>query len=443
MDDYYLSLFGATIRVIPPSFGDNMFLVLAGILFLASGFVSASEVSFFSLKPKDHNEIEDELHHNDSSIQRLLSRSKHLLATILILNNLINVSIIILCNHFFTAVFDFSSAPWLGFVMQTGLLTFLLLLFGEIMPKIYASQHSLHFSRIASPILSFFDRLFNPLSSLLVRSSGIFNRVGSEKGESISLDVLSQALELTSNESDDDKQMLEGIIRFGDKSAKEIMTARLDISALNINLTFKEVIAYVVECGYSRIPVYVHSQDTIKGILYVKDLLPHINKPDGFKWQTLIRAPYFVPETKKVDSLLEDFQTNKIHMAIVVDEYGGTSGVVTMEDILEEIVGDINDEYDEEETIFTKQKDGSYLFDAKTSIEEFCRILDLDYETFEEVSGDADTLAGMILELKGEFPLQNEVVVWDDHSFEVIELDKRRIKKLKYKPFDPQDVRTD
>lgn len=432
MDDYYLSILGNSVRVIPPTVEAIEAIAFAAVLLFASAFVSASEVAFFSLKPSDLNRMEEEGHERDSSLTRLLGRSQHLLATILILNNLFNVSIIILCNYFFIQVFDFTQTPVIGFVIQTILLTFLLLLFGEVMPKLYASQHALRFSRFSAPVISFFERLFRPFTNLLVHSTGAINRVMMYKNENISLDQLSQALELTSDKLEEEKMMLEGIIRFGDKTAREIMTSRLDMTTLSQKLTFRQVMDAIVECGYSRIPVFDVTQDNIKGILYVKDLLPHINKPDTFRWQSLIRAAFFVPESKKVDGLLEDFQKNKIHMAIVVDEYGGTSGLVTLEDILEEIVGDINDEYDEEEIAYVKQNDGSYLFDAKTSIEEFCKIVEIDLDTFDLVSGEADTLAGMILEIKGEFPSVGESVHFHEHEFVVVELDQRRIKKLKY-----------
>lgn len=432
MDDYHLFLWDATIRITPPTLGAIVALAAAGLLLFGSAFISASEVAFFSLKPKDRSQLDEQTHRNDPYLLRLLQQSQHLLATILILNNFINVSIIILCNYFFVSVFDFSDAPVVGFVLQTLLLTFLLLLFGEVMPKIYAQNYPLKFSRFSSPVLIFFDALLRPFSNILVRSTSIFRKMVDKKNENFSLNDLSHVLDLTTDETDEDKQMLAGIIRFGDKTVKEVMTARLDISAFDHHLSFREVLHFIVDCGYSRIPVYAGSQDTIKGILYIKDLLPHIHKPDNFRWQTLIRNAYFVPETKKVDGLLEEFQTNKIHIAIVVDEYGGTSGLITLEDILEEIVGDINDEYDDDEKHLTRMNDGSYLVDAKTSIEEFCRDLDLDVETFDSVSGEADTLAGMILEIKGEFPLHKEVVEYKGHRFEVIELDKRRIKKLKY-----------
>ena len=420
------------VTVTTPSFGAIVAIVLAVLLLFASGFVSASEIAFFSLSPNDLSEIEEEEHPSDKRIMSLLKDSERLLATILISNNFVNVTIIMLCNFFFAQVVDFGGSVIVEFLVITVILTFLLLLFGEIMPKIYSAQHTLRFTRFAAPVLALLEKVFRPLSSLLVRSTFIVNKCVSKKNYNISVGELSQALELTDkSEISEESNILEGIIRFGGETAKEVMTSRLDMVDLDVTATFTEVLDCVVENGYSRVPVYEDSQDNIKGILYIKDLLPHLKKDDTFKWQSLIRPAYFVPETKMIDDLLRDFQANKIHIAIVVDEFGGTSGIVTMEDIIEEIVGEINDEYDEEEHSYVKINDHTYVFEAKTQLSDFYKILHIDTDAFEDVEGDADTLAGLLLEIKGDFPKLHEQLEYGDFLFEVLEMDARRILTVK------------
>ena len=420
------------VTVYPPSVGAIVAITLAILLLFASGFVSASEIAFFSLSPNDLSEIEEEEHPSDRRITDLLKDSERLLATILISNNFVNVTIIMLCNFFFAEVVDFGHAVIVEFLVITVVLTFLLLLFGEIIPKIYSAQHTLKFCRFAAPVLMVLRKVFSPLSNLLVRSSFIVNKCVAKRNYNISVDDLSQALELTDKaEISEESNILEGIIRFGGETAKEVMTSRLDMVDLDITSTFKEVLDCVVENGYSRVPVYEDSRDNIKGILYIKDLLPHLKKGEDFQWQSLVRPAYFVPETKMIDDLLRDFQANKIHIAIVVDEFGGTSGIVTMEDIIEEIVGEINDEYDEEERSYVKVNDHTYVFEAKTLLSDFYKIVKIDSETFEDVVGDADTLAGLLLEIKGEFPKLHEKLEYDNFLFEVLEMDARRILKVK------------
>ena len=421
------------VTVTPPSVGAIIALVLATLLLYASGFVSASEIAFFSLSPSDLSEIEEEKSSADKHIKALLNDSERLLATILISNNFVNVTIIMLCNTFFASVVDFGNAKILEFLVITVILTFLLLLFGEIVPKIYSAQHTLAFARKAAPVISVLRSMFWPLSSVLVRSSFFINKVAqSKKTHSLSVDELSQALELTDkNEISEESNMLEGIIRFGEETAKEVMTPRLDMVDLDIEAPYEEVLHCIVENAYSRIPIYEDTRDNIKGILYIKDLLPYLDKGADFKWQTLIRPAFFVPETKMIDDLLHDFQTNKVHMAIVVDEFGGTSGIVTMEDLIEEIVGEINDEYDDEERSYVKLSANIYVFEAKTLLSDFYKIMKIDSDEFDKVSGDADTLAGLLLELKGEFPALHEVIKFMNYSFEVLEMDARRILKIK------------
>lgn len=413
--------------------GAMIALILAILLLYASGFVSASEIAFFSLSPSDLSKIEENEHPSDSRIKALLDDSERLLATILISNNFVNVTIIMLCNFFFASVIDFGDAKLLEFLLITVVLTFLLLLFGEIMPKIYSAQNTLKFCRKAAPVISVLLSVFKPVSNLLVHSTFLINKLTRKrKVPNLSVDDLSQALELTDkNEISEESNMLKGIIRFGEETAEEVMTSRLDIVDLEINTPFPDVIKCIVDNAYSRIPVYEESRDNIKGILYIKDLLPYLDKGADFKWQNLIRPAYFVPETKMIDDLLRDFQANKIHIAIVVDEFGGTSGIVTMEDIIEEIVGEINDEYDEEERTYVKISENVYIFEGKTLLSDFYKLAEIDPDDFESVAGDADTLAGLLLELKGEFPILHEVINFDRYRFEILEMDARRIVKVK------------
>ena len=331
------------------------------------------------------------------------------MATILITINLANVAFIILGSFFFFSVFRFL-ASWVQFGLLAAALSLLILLFGEIVPKMYASQRALAFCRFAASGMEMCRSVCYPLASVMMRSTALWDRyVGRRRGHALSVDDLSHALELTDKtELSEDNNILEGIIRFGEETAKEIMTSRLDVVDLEIHTPFKEVLKCIVENVYSRIPVYGETRDNIKGILYIKDLLPHLSKGDNFRWQSLIRPAYFVPETKMIDELLRDFQANKIHIAIVVDEFGGTSGIVTMEDVIEEIVGEIRDEYDDEEHTYVALNDHEWVFEAKTQLIDFYKITKIDEEEFEEVAGDADTLAGLLLELKGEFPALHE-----------------------------------
>lgn len=428
------------ITVQTPSFSAIVALVLASLLLLASGFASASEIAFFSLTPSDLSEIEEGDHPSDDKISRLLGNSERLLATILITNNFVNVTIIMLCNFFFMSVFVFHS-QLAEFLILTVILTFLLLLFGEIMPKIYSAQKTLKFCRFAAPVIWGLQKVFAPLSSLLVHSTAFLNKHFARKNHNISVDELSHALELTDKaELKEENNILEGIIRFGGETAKEVMTSRLDMVDLDIRASFKEVMHCVIENAYSRIPVYSGSRDNIKGVLYIKDLLPHVNKGEAFRWQSLIRPAYFVPETKMIDDLLRDFQANKIHIAIVVDEFGGTSGIVTMEDIIEEIVGEIHDEYDDEERTHVVLNDHTWIFEAKTQLTDFYKITKVNEDDFEEVDGDADTVAGLLLEIKGEFPALHERVVYKNYTFEVLAMDNRRILKVKFTVNEPEAV---
>ena len=432
MDSDYISELFRQVNVQDLTTGPVIALALAVLLLFASGFISASEVAFFSLKPNDINRIKEGNHPADSVILDLLNNSEFLLATILIANNFVNVAIVMLCTYGINEWLDFSNVPMLGFVLETIVLTFLLLLFGEIMPKIYAKQNTLPFIHKAAPTLLNIQKICKPLAALLVHSTSTINKTLAKKKYDISVDELSKALELTSKAIPEEKEMLAEIIKFYNKTADEIMTSRLDMEDLDIKANFKEVIDTIIKCGYSRIPVYSGTEDNIKGILYIKDLLPYLDKPETFRWQSLIRPAYFVPETKKIDDLLEEFRTNKIHMAIVVDEFGGTSGIVTMEDILEEIVGEISDEYDEDEKQYIRLADGSYIFEAKIQLTDFFRATDTDPADFEKITEEVETLAGLLLEIKGDFPRRREVIEYKNYRFQILEMDNRRILKVKF-----------
>lgn len=439
MDSDYISEIFSQVGVQDLTAGPVIALALAVLLLFASGFISASEVAFFSLKPNDINRIKEGNHPADSVILDLLNNSEFLLATILIANNFVNVAIVMLCTYGINEWLDFSNVPMLGFILETIVLTFLLLLFGEIMPKIYAKQNALSFIHKAAPTLLTLRKFCKPLAALLVHSTSTINKSLGKKKYDISVDELSKALELTSKAIPEEKEMLAEIIKFYNKTADEIMTSRLDMEDLDIKANFKEVIDTIIKCGYSRIPVYSGTEDNIKGILYIKDLLPYLEKPETFRWQSLIRPAYFVPETKKIDDLLEEFRTNKIHMAIVVDEFGGTSGIVTMEDILEEIVGEISDEYDEDEKQYIRLADGSYIFEAKIQLTDFFRATDTDPADFEKITEEVETLAGLLLEIKGDFPRRREVIEYKNYRFQILEMDNRRILKVKFNLINPAE----
>ena len=429
--DSFLVDFSSYISVNPIDINVVVAILLVIFLLLLSGFASASEIAFFSLSPTDVESLDPDKSSSDKLIELLRDDSERTLATVLITNNLVNVAVIMLCNYIFGSLFTFG-AEWLQFLCVTILLTFLLLLFGEIIPKVYSRRRPLAFCRKAVKGIMFFRRLFWPIETILLKSGAFAEKVIQKENRQLSVDELEQALELTDKEEIKDEQsMLQGIIRFGDETAKEIMTSRQDIVDLDIRCSYDTVLKCIVENNYSRIPVYQDNQDNIRGVLYIKDLLPHLSKGSNFRWQSLIRPPYFVPETKKIDDLLRDFQENKVHIAIVVDEFGGTSGIVTLEDILEEIVGEINDEFDEDERNYTKLASNTYLFEGKTLLKDFLKILNLPDDEFDDIEGDADSLAGLLLEIKGDFPAVHEVLIYKDYKFEVLEIEERRISKVK------------
>ena len=417
----------------PISLGVVIAILITIVLLGLSAFASASEIAYFSLSPSDLSELSEERTEQDKAINMLRDDSERTLASILITNNFVNVTIIMLCNYIFTSLVYFGEkAYWLQFLIVTVLLTFLLLLFGEIIPKVYSREDPLAFCRRSVSGILFFRRLFWVFESILLRSGFLASKVIKNDQQMLSVDELEHALELTDkNDIKEEQKMLQGIVRFGDETVREVMTSRQDIVALNINSSFSDVLKSIVENNYSRIPVYQNNDDNIKGVLYIKDLLPHLTKPTSFKWQTLMRPPHFVPETKRLDDMMKDFKENKVHIAIVVDEFGGTSGLITLEDILEEIVGEINDEYDEEDTSYSKLNYNTYVFDGKTLLSDVTRILEVDDDYFSEIEGDADSLAGLLLEIKGDFPTMHERIEYRNFMFEILKVDGRRISKVK------------
>lgn len=414
-------------------------LACALLALLISGFVSGSEIAFFSITPQQAGELDESP--RSEAIKRLLATPDRLLATILIANNLVNVTIVVLMTFALSELFE-QMPGWLNFVLQTVILTFLILLFGEILPKLVANTRPLAWARFATSGLNFFVRLFYPLSSVLVHSTKFVNRVVTRQSRNITADELGQALEITDVAGAQDKEMLEGILKFGDTTASEIMTPRVDIVGIDFDMTFAEIMRVVVDKGYSRLPVFGDSQDDIRGVLYARDLLPYINvgaqdappaTDADFKWQTLIRKTHFVPESRMIDDLMEDFRRLKIHMAVVVDEFGGTQGVVTLEDVLEEIVGDINDEYDEVEETYKRLPDDTFIFEGKTLLTDFFRITGLDEEDYAPVAENCETLAGMLLAVKGDFPKEKEPMVYGRCRFLVLHVEHHRIASVRVK----------
>ena len=406
-------------------------LVIALMALFVSAFISGSEIACFSLTQSQLEELEESP--KGRNIVKMMSQPEKLLATILITNNLVNVTIVVLCNFALGPIFNTMSPVW-SFILQTVLLTFLILLFGEILPKLYANNNQVRWATFASGGLMAFMKIFSPLARLLVSSTKVVNRVVAKQPQSITPEDLSQALEITDVAAGDEKDMLEGILKFGDTTASEVMTPRIRVTDIDYEAGFDEVVKIVIESGYSRLPVYENSLDTIKGILYARDLLPYIGKKtDGFKWQTLLREPYYVPESRMIDDLLEDFRQKKIHLAIVVDEFGGTQGIVTLEDVLEEIVGDINDEYDEEEQTYKRLRDNTFIFEGQTLLTDFFRITELNSEDYEDVTEDAETLAGMLLAIKGDFPKDKEPLVYGRCRFLVLDVTDHRIGRVRVK----------
>ncbi len=414
----------------PISTGIIIGFVVVVVLLFFSAMISGSEVAFFSLTPNELNSLEEKETRRSKLVLAMLKKPESLLANILITNNFINVGIVIISSFITVSIFDFTQSHILGFVIQVIVITFLILLFGEIIPKIYADKFSSKFALFMVIPLKILSKLFRPLIFLLTRSTSFVNKRLAKKGKNLSMDDLSEALDLATGVFTEEKKMLEGIVKFSNLEASEIMKPRTDVIDVDIKASMTELIQVIMDSGYSRIPVYENTADNVKGILYVKDLLPYLKKVK-FKWQALIRPPFYVPETKKINDLLQEFQKMKIHLAIVVDEYGGTEGIVTMEDILEEVVGEITDESDDTEETYKKLGPDTWLFDGKTLLNDFFKITEVEDEIFDDVRGEAETLAGLLLELKGEFPNQDDVVDCKNLQFTVTQMEKRRIKEIK------------
>ena len=404
----------------PISLGIVFILLVIILLLFCSALISGSEVAYFSLSPNDVENLNEDKSKSALLALKLLENPNKLLATILISNNFINIAIIILASFFTSQLLVFPEDSILEFLIQVVVITFLIVLFGEITPKVYANKNALWFSKIMSNPLNISNKVFSPLS-LILTSSTVIIKKGSE------------AVELTTerNKNEEEQKILKSIVEFSSIDVKEIMKSRVDVIAIEQDLLFEKVIELVVNSGFSRIPVFKENFDMVKGILYVKDLIPHIEKDQDFKWQDLIRSAYFVPETKMISDLLKEFQEKKIHLAIVVDEYGGTSGIVTLEDILEEIVGDITDEFDDDENFFSILDEHSFIFEGKISLNDFLKTIKGETDYFDDVKGDADTLAGLVLELKGGIPNKGEIIKFNPYTFIIESSDKRKINRIK------------
>ena len=407
-------------------------LIIVIVLLAISALISGSEVALFSLEPKEIKDLKSNKKRSAGLVIRLLSEPEQLLAALLVGNNFINIAIVLLTAHITNSLIDFSLVPTLGFIFNTVFITALILLVAEIIPKVYAAHYPKALAIRISAFINILVIITKPVNFLLINSTSFVNKRLIKYKKNLSIDEISKALQLTDHlDISDDKEILEGIVKFGNKSVNEIMRSRLEVTSIDIHSNFEKVLQIIKESGYSRIPVFAGTLDDVRGILYIKDLLPYLDKSAAYRWQPLMRQPFFVPETKKIDDLLEDFQKSKVHMAIVVDEFGGTSGLVTLEDILEEIVGDIADEFDEDESLYTKISELEYLFDGRAMLNDFCKVFDYEDDLFDDIRGEADTLAGLILELKGEFPMLNEKLNCKNFTFEVEGVNTRRITKIK------------
>ena len=410
-------------------------MVVIMFLIICSALFSASEVAFFSLSPAGIEDLKNEKSQSSQRIISILEKPKRLLATILIMNNMVNVAIVILSTTVIEGMVDFSHSPdWLEFLVQVIGVTFVLLLLGEVIPKIFASQNSQRVAAMMSAPLLFFRKICWPLSSLLIKSSSVIDSRIKKRSSSITVDELGHALEITmadDSATQEEKKILQGIVKFGNTSVKQIMTPRMDMIAFDYDTRFYDLIAKIIDSGFSRVPIYEETPDHIKGVLYIKDLLPYLDEKDNFKWQDLIREAFFVPENKKIDDLLKEFKDSQVHLAVVVDEYGGILGIVTLEDVIEEIVGEITDEFDDEDITYTRIDSQNFVFEGKTALIDIYRILDIEGTEFEEAKGEADTLAGFVLEQSGKMPHLNQVILFRNYKFTIEAVDKRRIKQVK------------
>lgn len=427
----FLPLLGVVIKSFSISIAVSILSMC--LLLVVVSLVSAAESAFFSLSPVDMEELKESSEKRDDKILLLINTPKRLLATLLISINFINIAIVILSTFIFEELFDFTGNPLLGFIIQVVAVTFMILLIGEVIPKIYATQNPLKTSRKLLYVVLFLQRIFYPVSSFLIFSTSMMDRLVKPKTHNISVDELSQALELTSDEDipEGDHKILKGIVKFGNTDVKQIMKPRTDVTAFEYNTGFKKLLESITHYGFSRVPIYKEALDNVAGVLYTKDLLQYLNEEDSFNWQGIIRPPFFVPENKKIDDLLREFQIKKIHLAIVVDEYGGTSGIVTLEDVIEEIVGEINDEFDDDELVYSKLDDYNYVFEGKAHLNDVYRILEIDGKVFEDAKGQADTLGGLILELEERIPKKGEKIKFENLLFTIEAADNRKIKRVK------------
>lgn len=413
----------------------TVFICLALILIfiVMSAMISSSENAFFSLTKTQIEGLKEEQTTSSNSAIYLLNHPKNLLATILIANTFVNISIVMVSSLLFTVIFDFANNPVIGFILEIVLVTFIIVLFGEVIPKIYAAQNNVFITKMLAMPMYVLSKLLTPFVWILVRSTSVIDKRITKKGHVLSVHELTHAIDITS-ESDspeNEKIILKSIVNFGSISVKQIMCQRPDMYTLEQGMTYHEVLNKINSIGYSRMPVYKENLDSISGILYIKDLLPHIEKSNDFKWTGLLRKPYFVPESKKIDNLLKEFQQKRVHMAIVVDEYGGTSGLVTMEDILEEIFGEINDEFDEDEHFYSRVNDHTFIFEAKIQIHDMCKFMGVATDFFDDVRNEADTLGGLLLEQTEELPQKGEQLEFDRFTFIIEAVDKRKIKRVK------------
>lgn len=433
MDDPYPSYY-LIAQIIEPSF--SYFLInglILIILLVGSALASGSEVAFFSLSNEEIVSIQETDPKRGKQVADLLANPKKLLSTVLILNNMINIAIVTLTTFASWSLFGMNATGIMVILIQTVGVTFAIVFFGEIVPKVYANQSRIPFALALAPALSLFSSVLQPLSWFLMSFSNLIEKRVEQKGYSLSVNELNQALELTTEDTpEEEKDILRGIVNFGTLTVKQVMRSRMDITAIDVEMDFHELMDKINKSGYSRIPVYEETIDNILGVLYIKDLLPFIEKDEDFAWKDLIRKSFFVPETKKVDSLLKDFQKMRVHMAIVVDEYGGTSGLVTLEDLIEEIIGEINDEFDDTNDIFFQEIDSdTFIFEGKVSLNDFCKKLELDSQIFEDVKGESESLGGLLLELNSKLPKNGTKIQFEDFEFTVLAVDARKIKKVK------------
>jgi len=442
LEPEYPSSFIAILSVISvnaPDFKTIIGLVILIVLLLGSALLSGAEVAYFSFRPEDIERFKTNKSKQAKTALKLYNKPEKLLSTILVGNNTVNIAIVLLAAFISSRLFDFSSEPVIGFIVNVVAITFLLLFFGEVMPKVYASRNHVAVALLMAYPLTVLQKIFQPVTYLLIFSSSFVKRRSGTRRSNISMDDLSDALELTSDDFNEDEKILKGIVNFGNINVSAIMCPRIDVTAIDIKSGFDKIVPVLISSGFSRVPVFSGSFDSVKGILYAKDVLPYTNNPAGFKWQALLRPPYFVPETKKINDLLKEFQTKKIHMAVVIDEYGGTSGIVTLEDILEEIVGEITDESDEDQSMYRKIDEKTYVFEAKILLNDFCKVFEIEEDLFEEVRGESETLAGLILELTGEIPQKDKIIRYRNFLFRIESADRRRIKEIRVE-IDKNDV---